>query len=87
MYKMQVLFPIPDRICADVDKAIEDFVWKGKRPKITLETLKLNKEDGGLGLVDIKTKHRALICNWIKHCEDPIVKKFGANLLRRLRLQ
>ena len=36
-----------------------------KHPKIPLNVLKLKKEDGGLGLVDIRAKHKSLLFNWI----------------------
>ena len=29
----------------------------------------LNKDEGGLGLVNIRLKHDALLCNWIMDCE------------------
>ena len=29
----------------------------------------LNKEDGGLGLVNIRVKHESLLCNWIIDCD------------------
>ena len=65
VYKMQVLPLIDDEQISLIESIIEDFVWDGKRPKINVSVLKRNKEDGGLRLVDIKTKHRSLLCNWV----------------------
>ena len=70
VYKMQILPVISDRFVAEVEEVILDFLWHGKRPKISLNTLKANTEDGGLGLIDIQTKHRALLCNWISDCKN-----------------
>ena len=39
--------------------------WNGKKPKIALATLKLNKEDGGLGLVDLRLKDKAIKFSWL----------------------
>ena len=70
IYKMQVL-PMFDQLQVDeINQVIEDFIWGGKRPKIKLNVLQANKEDGGLGLVDVKTKHFAILCNWLNDCES-----------------
>ena len=68
VYKMQVLPLISEQCIIEIESAIENFLWNGKRPKIPLKTLKCNISDGGLGLVDIKTKHIALMFNWIADC-------------------
>ena len=68
MYKLQVLNMISEKRIQMVEQEIEHFIWNGKQPKIKLSILKANKEDGGLGLVDIKMKHRALICQWVAIC-------------------
>ena len=70
VYKMQVLPIITDTVVPQVEGAFKDFLWQGKREKIPLETLMLNKEDGGLGLVNIQIKHEALLYNWINDCRE-----------------
>ena len=34
-----------------------------------MNKLMSRKIDGGLGLVNIKVKHKALICSWVTECE------------------
>ena len=68
VYKMQVLPVLNMQQIEEIEAIIQDFIWNGKKPKIKFSILKLKKEDGGLGLVDLKIKHRALLFNWIKDC-------------------
>ena len=66
VYRMQVLPGLIKRI----KQEIEYFLWKGKKRKIKLEILKKHKNDGGLGLVDVKIKHESLLVNWINDCVE-----------------
>ena len=79
VYRMQVLPILNERLITQVKDIMKEFLWKGKREKIPLSTLTLNKDEGGLGLVNIRMKHEALLCNWIVDC-----KKFDSirNLAR-----
>ena len=70
VYKMQVLHQLTPNDIEKIEQTMEEFLWKGKRAKIPLSTLKISKVNGGLGLVDIKSKHEALLCNWITDCEQ-----------------
>ena len=69
VYRMQVISLIREKDVNEVNKVISDFLWKGKKAKIKLSTLKCSKADGGLGLVDIRAKHEALLYNWIVDCK------------------
>ena len=73
VYKLQVLPVLDTNLVETIEKVIIDFIWKGKKVKIPLTTLQRSKEDGGLGLVNIKVRHEALLCNWVKdaiECEQ-----------------
>ena len=74
VYKMQVLPVITDRITTQVEAVIKEFLWHGKKEKIPLATLMLDKKDGGLNLVNIKVKHLTLLCNWVSDCENFFLK-------------
>ena len=65
VYRMQVLPVVSDYHIKLIEDVILQFLWHGKRAKISWETLKCKKEQGGLGLIDIWMKHRALLFNWI----------------------
>ena len=65
VYKMTVLStPTPEYI-KKIDSLILDFIWNGKRAKIPLHILKLNKHSGGLNLVDLRKRDAALKITWI----------------------
>ena len=70
VHRMQIMPILKEQVISAIETAIEQFIWKGKHAKIPLKVLKLDRKDGGLGLVDIKTKHESLLCNWINDCEE-----------------
>ena len=65
-FKMLVLPEIPTRIVNQFNTMISKFIWNGRVPKIVLSTLQLNREDGGLKLVNLALKDSSLKVNWIK---------------------
>ena len=65
VYKMQIVHDIPNGYYEQINECFQDFLWNGKRAKIKLEYLQRPKELGGLGLVNIKEKHRALLIKWV----------------------
>ena len=49
----------------------ENFLWKNGKPKIKHSTLIADYKDGGLKVVDIDSKFRALKLTWLKRlCDD-----------------
>ena len=65
VYRMQTIPLLSDRLAQKIDDMFNKFLWHGKKPKISLQILQKKKEDGGLGLVDIRAKHKSLLFNWI----------------------
>ena len=47
-------------------KLCKVFLWNGAKPKIVLTTLQANKVSGGLKLVNLKKKERALKLTWLQ---------------------
>ena len=74
VYRMQAVDLIREKDILEVENVMENFLWKGKRAKMNLAVLKRNKNDGGLGLIDIRTKHEALLYNWV------VDSKYNANI-------
>ena len=70
VYKMQVLPLINEKDIVEIENVMNDFLWKGKKPKIPLKKLQCSKTDGGLGLVDLKAKHQSLLFSWILDCRN-----------------
>ena len=74
VYKFQVIHKLPENIVEKIESCFNDFIWAGKKPKIPLHILQKQKDQGGLGLSNIREKHRALCINWVKIARNnPIV--------------
>ena len=64
VHKMMVLPNIPKRIIKNLENIIREFIWNGKKAKIAFKTLQNRKEDGGLNLVNLENKEKALKSTW-----------------------
>ena len=64
VYKMMVLPAIPSYVVKNIDNQIREYLWKGKKSKIALNILKLQKNQGRAGLVDLKKKDISLKATW-----------------------
>ena len=77
VYRMSVIRNIPDTWFSKMRRLFTDFVWKGGKHKIKWEIVTGNKEDGGLGLVDLTTKEKACKIAWV-------VKAYKSKMLTSL---
>ena len=52
-----------------------DFIWNGHKPKLKMSVLQGKKQEGGMRLVDLKSRDDALKIQWIfrLHQQDPIL--------------
>ena len=66
-YKMMVLPKIPEYVVKQTEGLITDFLWNGRKPKIPLRTLQLNKASGGQNLIDLRKKDIALKAMWVEN--------------------
>ena len=66
VHKMQVLPAVPYKLVKTLDTLLTDFIWNGKRAKVSLKTLRKKKKCGGLNLVDIELRDIAIKCCWIQ---------------------
>ncbi len=57
---------INDTTIASIKKKILAFLWDGKPPKIKYSTIRGDHSEGGIRLVDIESRIRALQIGWIK---------------------
>ena len=62
---MQVLPKMDQQQLHEINGIIKEFLWNGKRAKISMEILQKAKYDGGAGLVNIEAKHKSLLIGWI----------------------
>ena len=72
-YKAAVL-PLPGSVAKDLEISIGKFLWKGKLERLTLVELCNKKVEGGLGLVEIRSKADALLlkqaCRILTACDS-----------------
>ena len=70
VYKFLCLTDPPNDFFKKVKQLVVNFLWDGKKAKIAYNTLINSTEQGGLKLVDIETKYRALKMIWVKKSVD-----------------
>ena len=70
VYCMTVLPPIPEKHVKNMESIMEKFIWKCKKPKVPIRILQGNKKEGGLSLVNLRKKDKALKAGWIKTIHD-----------------
>ena len=70
VYRMTVLPNLPEVIIKELEDEFRRFIWNGKKAKIALEVLQRSKEEGGLRLVDLRKKEKALKISWIQILEE-----------------
>ena len=58
VFKMLTLNDMPNDVLQEANRLITEYIWEGKRPKISMATLKKKKEQGGLCLVDLEAKQK-----------------------------
>lgn len=59
VYKMAALPSLPGEVIARYDKIIHNFLWNGKRAKISTDILVKPREHGGLRLVNLQCRDNA----------------------------
>ena len=69
---------VPETVYLEVKKIIVNFIWDGKPPKIAYNTLIQDIENGGLKLIDLKTKVKSLSMSWIRRLGDANCGKWKA---------
>ena len=60
-----VLPNMGERYHCQFDQIISAFLWNNRKPKIPLSILKGLKQDGGGGLVNLRTREESLKAQWI----------------------
>ena len=69
VYKMTVIPSLPRIFLEKINRIYKKFLWGGTA-KIPSEILYLSKKEGGLGLVDLTVKDKALKISWIKNLDE-----------------
>ena len=76
VYKFKILPNVSAESVKKINDLIVHFVWNGRKPKIQLHTLTLDKEYSGCRLVDIKHRDATLKVQWVQRLtsEDQMLK-------------
>jgi ribonuclease HI/exonuclease III len=83
----------PNSICCNLQRLVTRFMWPNHHsPPINMETLFRPKKEGGLGLLDVQSRIKAINLTWLKplldfspnrptwaHATDAILSHFTAN--------
>ena len=68
---MTMVQGMPKAIENSLNTMIRKFIWKGAHiPPVNLDTLCLPIEEGGISLLDIEARNKAIKLTWIKHYLD-----------------
>ena len=57
---------MPNRYLKQTEKAIINFIWNGKKPRISMKILQSPYDCGGAKLVNLRNKEMSLRVSWIK---------------------
>ena len=66
VYRMTALRTLPDATVKRYKQLVSEFLWNGKKPKISWDILCADTNSGGLKLCDLKKKDKALKITWIQ---------------------
>ena len=76
VHKLTVLPLMPEDICNKIHWLIDEFIWKGGKPKISREIITGLKENGGAGLINMGNKEWSVKLQWIEKTKiDPIIRE------------
>ena len=70
VYKMMSVTNLSKEQYSKIKALIQDYLWKGRRPKISWYTLTRKMEQGGLRLIDIEAKYKAILISWVHRLSD-----------------
>ena len=89
VYKMYVMPTISESFVEEFNTLVNNFLWDGGKPKIKLQTLQASKQEGGLGLINLKIKDQALKVSWPQMLKsDEYIQRFMfkslSNILKNL---
>ena len=66
IYRMAVLPNMTPDMINSLNKLFNTYLWNGRRPKISLDKLQMDKKHGSLRLTDINLRQKAIKTTWIQ---------------------
>ena len=70
VYKLSTMMYLTDKQVEKIENLFREFIWNGKKSKISLMSLQKKREQAGLRLVDIKAKQDTLRVAWVYRIND-----------------
>ena len=81
VYRLTILGKLNKTLINKYDMLARNFIWTGK-PLLPLKLIQGNKADGGLGLVNLHNKDRALKIQWVFRIQqNPMIKALAYELM------
>ena len=56
---------MPQKVAADIERLFRNYLWKDVAHLVHWNIINLPTEKGGLGLLSIRKKNKALLAKWI----------------------
>ena len=86
VYVMNVM-DVPEKVMKEVEGMVNNFLWEGKGVRIAREVLENEYEDGGLKLVNLEVKKKALrikmMVKYLKDNRDQVWKVFLSDAINK----
>ena len=83
VYQLTVSRALSGKIHKEIQEIFHTFIWNNKRAKIRYDILEGLKTDGGLGLVNMVNREKALKIRWVQKVhEDEKIRALANALLR-----
>ena len=68
------LVVFPENVIKTIEQLVSNFIWRGRKAKVKRQTLINKTEDGGIGLIDIRSK----VKGGVTRCNFPCSKSRNA---------
>ena len=65
---MSHVYPVPQETAKSVEKCIFRFIWNGNYHPVNRKTLYLKREKGGIGVIDMNIKAKAIFFSTFYKC-------------------
>ena len=72
VYKMSTMLYIEEYDIIKIEKLFHNYLWGGRRARISMKTLQKKKTQGGLRLVNLRLKQDALLIKWVTLLENDV---------------
>ena len=65
IYRLSTMLNLTKQQIERIESIVRNFIWRGKKAKVSLKTLQLQKTQGGLKLFNLQAKQDSILISWI----------------------